>query len=131
MVFGLIQSLYIYLNVTYILSDQTSPVSSTSRFGEFTLRYQASTFGNKQSCPDDSTPQTESSGAELDCSCKSGFYHNGQACLPCEPGRYKQDLSLGFRTRSQQGPVPSTRLCRREEFLVGELDLAEPHAWTQ
>ena len=48
--------------ITYILSDQTSPVSSTSRFGEFTLRYQASTFGNKQSdlpewydCPDETS----------------------------------------------------------------------------
>ena len=35
-------------NITYLLNEQTAPADDTSKFGTFTLRYQASTFGNTQ-----------------------------------------------------------------------------------
>lgn len=46
-------------NILYLLNEQTAPVSDTNKFGDFILRYQMATFGNKQSdlpewykCPD-------------------------------------------------------------------------------
>ena len=46
-------------NILYLLNEQTAPVSETNKFGDFTLRYQLATFGNKQEdlpewykCPD-------------------------------------------------------------------------------
>jgi len=35
-------------NIVYLLNEQTEPAGDTSKFGKFTLRFQASTFGNKQ-----------------------------------------------------------------------------------
>ena len=36
-------------NILYLLNEQTAPVSDTSKFGTFTLRYQLATYGNSQS----------------------------------------------------------------------------------
>ena len=63
-------------NILYLLNEQTAPVSDTSKFGTFTLRYQLATFGNTQddlpewyTCPDPSSEEYRwswcSDGADL------------------------------------------------------------------
>ena len=63
-------------NILYLLNEQTAPVSSSNKFGDFTLRYQMATFGNTQAdlpewytCPDPSSEEYRwswcSDGADL------------------------------------------------------------------
>ena len=63
-------------HILYVKGEQTAPVSSTSKFGDFTLKYQAATFGNTQAdlpewyeCPEETSQQYQyswcSDGANL------------------------------------------------------------------
>ena len=63
-------------NIVYLLNEQTEPASDTSKFGKFTLKFQASTYGNKQSelpewyqCPPENSREYKyswcSDGADL------------------------------------------------------------------
>ena len=55
-------------HILYVKGEQTAPVSSTSKFGDFTLKYQAATFGNTQAdlpewyeCPEETSQQYQGS----------------------------------------------------------------------
>jgi hypothetical protein len=63
-------------NIVYLLNEQTQPADETSKFGKFTLRFQASTYGNKQAdlpewyqCPPENSREYKhswcSDGADL------------------------------------------------------------------
>ena len=63
-------------HIVYLLNEQTQPADETSKFGKFTLRFQASTLGNKQEdlpewyeCPPENSRDYEhswcSDGADL------------------------------------------------------------------
>ena len=63
-------------NIVYLLNEQTKPADDISKFGKFTLRFQAATLGNKQSdlpdwyeCPPENSREYQyswcSDGADL------------------------------------------------------------------
>ena len=60
-------------NILYLLNEQTAPVSDTSKFGTFTLRYQLATYGNSQSdLPDWYQCPSPSSNEYKDSWCSDG-----------------------------------------------------------
>ena len=76
-------------NILYLLNEQTAPVSDSSKFGTFTLRYQLATYGNKQSdLPEWYQCPSPSSNEYKDSWCSDGN-DLGRAILIADGGNIK------------------------------------------